>query len=270
MADGGVAAMKWTVGVITAPREKGYYLDRTLISLDRAGWGEPTVFAEPGSVVPDFKGNVVRRPKTYGDWTNWATGFYELLLSNPDTDYFLMVEDDAVVCAGAKHYLEYALPRLGAFGSLSLYTPSLYQHKRNLFVPAFHNELRERKTWSTVTVVMSRDRAIEFFSDPKVQRHRFEDIFGEDERFWCCPKTDPKNSIKDAVIGQWCEKHNHPVYYHTPSLAEHVGDFSTLTDQESTVQNGRRSADFVGEEADLLDWIDRPFMVKRHSRVPLS
>ena len=53
---------KWTVGVITAPREKGYYLDQTLRSLKNAGWSDIVVFAEPGSPIPDdFEGHVVFR-----------------------------------------------------------------------------------------------------------------------------------------------------------------------------------------------------------------
>jgi hypothetical protein len=263
MEDGG-NALKWTVGVITSPRQQGYYLDRNVKSLTKAGFSELTVFAEPGSFVPEGV-TVVRRPKKYGDWTNWATGLYELLLSNPDADCFLMTEDDAVLCKDAKRYLEHALPSLGDFASLSLYTPSLYRNRHR----CFHNELRGHRTWSTVTVVMRRSKAISFFSDKDVQRHRFEDIFGEGADYWCCPKTDFKNSIKDAVIGQWAAKTNSPVYYHTPSLAEHIGEFSNLTDQPSLVQNGRMSADFVGEDADLSAWLAEPVLVKRHSTVLL-
>lgn len=256
--------MRWTVGVITAPRERGYYLDRSLLSITRAGFCDITVFAEPGSVVPEGQ-RVVRRHKNYGDWTNWATGFYELLLSNSDSDYFLMTEDDALLCKDAKRYLEYALPSLGNFASASLYTPSIYKNKHR----CFHNELQGQRTWSTVTVVMRTDMAVSFFSDIDVQRHRFMDIFGEDARYWCCPKTDTKNSIKDAVIGQWAAKRNLPVYYHTPSLAEHIGEFSNLTDQPSLVANGRMSADFVGEDADLSGWLGQPVCVKRNSKVLL-
>lgn len=257
--------MKWTVGLTTAPRKEGYYLDRTLKSLRVAGFGDVVVFAEPCSLIPqDHTGPVVFRRKTYGDWTNWATGLYELLLSEPDTDMFLMVEDDVIFCKTAREYLDHAIPQLGDFGSLSLYTPSVFHRKRFC---GFHNELRGMKTWSTVTVAMRRDKVISFFSDPDVQRHRFEDIFGEDKRFWCCPFTDPKNSIKDAVLGLWASKHQLPIYYHTPALAEHIGDFSTLTDQQATVKNGRMSLDFVGEDYDLSDWLSLPVTVRSQATI---
>lgn len=257
--------MKWTVGVVTAPRQDASYLNQTLESLRRAGWSEPMVFAEPGSFFPDNT-KVIQRPKQYGDWTNWATGFYELLLSEPDTDYFLMTEDDVIMCRDSKRYLEHALPNLGDFGSLSLYTPST-RHRCNF--RGFHNELRGCNTWSTVTVVMARKQAISFFSDPDTQRHRFEDIFGFEDQYWCCSKTDPRNSIKDAVLGHWAQKNNLAVYYHTPALAEHIGDLSTLTDQPSTIENGRRSLDFVGEDHDLSDWLTQPVMIRTKSTIGL-
>jgi hypothetical protein len=256
--------VKWTVGLITAPRQNASYVDQTLRSLHLAGWNDVTAFAEPNTeICADHVGRIIRRPKVYGDWTNWATGFYELLLSNPTTDYFLMAEDDALICKDAKKYLEYALPQLGEFASLSLYTPSHYRRKKR----CFHNELRSSLTWSTVTVIMSQKQAISFFSDNMVQRHRFENIFDVQAAFWCCPKSDPKNTIKDAVIGQWAERQNLPVYYHTPSLAEHVGLESTLTDEASNRNNGRQSCDFVGEDHDLSEWFKSPIDVQRHASI---
>ncbi len=250
--------MKWTVGIITAPRTNENYLARTVESIKRAGWSDITIFAEPSSFIVD-NCRIIQRSKQYGDWTNWATALYELLLSEPDTDYFFMAEDDVIVSKHSKEYLEYALPCLENFGSASLYTPSIC-HRKNF--QGFHDESKGHKTWSTVTVIMSRDKVISFFSDPDVQRHRFEDIFGLGENYWCCSKTDPKNSIKDAVLGHWAKKNNLPIYYHTPSLAEHIGDSSTLTNQISSIENGRRSFDFIGEDTDLLNWLENPVKIR--------
>jgi hypothetical protein len=270
--------MRWTVGIITAPRENGYYLDRTLESLTRAGFCDPVVFAEPGSIVPEwFTGHVVGRRKKYGDWTNWATGLYELLLSEPVTDYFFMLEDDVVVCKGAREYLEYSLPQLGDFASLSLYTSSRYYRPNRDRM--FHNECRGKNTWSTVTVVMSHASVLRFFSDPDVQKHRFFDIFKVKEGYWNnkasygagrTSVTDcVGNTIKDAVIGQWAEKLKLPVYFHTPSLAEHIGVSSTLTDDDSTPENGRMSKDFVGEDFDAAQWVGKSVNVSRFIGLPL-
>ncbi len=258
--------LRWALGVVTCPRQDGYYLDQCLNSLSTTGFPEPVVFAEPKSPIPEsFKGHVCCRRKQYGDWSNWATGLFELLLSEPDADYFLMAEDDAFFAKGCRAYLEYAIPMLGPFGSVSLYTPSIY-HKENIH--GFHNELLDDRTWSTVTVIMSKQGVISFFSDPLVQKHRFENIFNRDEAFWQC-SVDPKNSIKDAVIGQWASKHDLPIYYHTPALAEHIGVRSTLSEQESTSTNGRMTASFVGPEVDVSEWVGKPFHIQPKTKVAL-
>lgn len=217
---------KWAVGVITTPRNNGYYLDHTLCSLKNAGWSDIVIFAEPNSSIPeDFQGHVVHRRKQYGDWTNWATGFYELLLSNHEADLFLMSEDDALYQTDTMVRIEEAVTRLGEFASLSLYTPKKY-HKPHY--SGFHNECHDWETLSTVSVVMTKEMAISFFSSKMVQKHRFENILSDvgDINYGCV--CDPKNSIKDAVIGRWASRLNLPIYYHTPSFVQHIGHDSTI------------------------------------------
>lgn len=231
---------KWAVGVVTAPR-RTEYLSGTLRSLLAAGF-DPVVFAEPESPVPSwFSGGVVRRRKRYGDWANWATALYDLLLSEPDADYYFMAEDDGVFCR-FKEYLEVRMPGLGEFATVSPYTPGRY-HLAN-FV-GFHNRCNGPFTWSTLTVVMPRRSAIGFFSDPDVQRHRFEDVFADSGIAWGFD-VDPKNSAKDAIIGQWAANNDLPMYYHTPCLASHVGLDSTLSDKTTSWEN--LAKDFVGED----------------------
>lgn len=225
MKNGKPLKFKWTVGIVTSPRPLGHYINRTLSSLLEAGWDDPHVFAEPDSPIPpELKGPLTFRPHQYGDWTNWATAFYELLLSRPDTDYFLMSEDDALYKPHTKEYIEAAIPFLGEFASLSLYTPMAY-HKDSF--SGFHNECHDWETWSTVSVVMSREKAISFFSNEMVQRHRFDNILADQDVNYGC-KVDPRNSIKDAVIGRWAYCSNLPIYYHTPSFVQHIGKNSTI------------------------------------------
>ena len=182
----------------------------------------------------------IERPFQYGDWTNWATGFYELLLSYPDTDLFLMSEDDALYQPHAKQYLEKAIPKLGKFASLSLYTPQRY-HKPHY--SGFHNECHDWETLSTVAVVMTREMAISFFSSEVVQKHRFSNILADVGEIEYGCKCDPKNSIKDAVIGRWASRLGLPIYYHTPSLAQHIGLNSTIASNVVEQENLRASDD---------------------------
>lgn len=243
--------LKWSVGIITCPRKDGSnFLSKTLSSIRNAGWSDNliTVFAEPTSPVPqDFRGHVVERRKRFGDWTNWATGLFELLLSEPDTDYFLMSEDDVVYNKDSKRYLEFSFPHLGHFGSLSLYTPSRY-HRFNF--RGWHDECHGVETWSTVTVIMPKESVIQFFACEDTQRHRFQDIFNAPLVQWGV-NCDPQNSVKDAVLGHWAKKNRLPIFYHTPALAQHIGIKSTISNETASIDNGRQAADFVGEDVEL-------------------
>lgn len=262
--------MKWAVGLITCPRQQGYYLDRTLQSLNQAGWSDVVIYAEPGSEIPpSFHGTVVQRRKQYGDWTNWASGLYDLFLSKPDTDYFFMAEDDFVVFSQAKEYLERTLPSLEPFASVSLYTPSIYQSKSR----GFHDESAV-DIWSTVTVIMSQRSVQAFFSDEDVQRHRFTGIADVNPsnrhasygRGFTSLVDTTGNTVKDVVIGRWARRHNLPVYFHTPALAEHIGIYSTLTDDVSTAENGRMTNTFIGEDA-VVDWLHEPMRIVKSARL---
>jgi hypothetical protein len=55
----------------------------------------------------------------------------------------------------------------------------------------------------------------------------------------------------DAVVGRWAAQAGLPVYYHFPSLAQHVGDASTVWEGARN-QGQRCSASFVGEDFDAL------------------
>jgi hypothetical protein len=250
--------MKWTVGIISTSRKDGaYYLDRTLVSLKNAGWdlSQVVIYAEPGAYAPpDFPGYVVNRRKQYGDWTNWACGLYELLLTEPNTDYFFMIEDDVIVCKGSKDYLEKHIRSLEPFGTVSLYCG------QNYYMPdfvGFHNECRDWRTWPAQTMVFTRKGVISFYSDERVQRHRFEHTIPIpfEEVPWGVD-VDPLNSVKDAVMGMWAAKNKLPMYYHSPSLAQHIGIQSSLTPEKEV----HIAPDFVGEDF-IPDFVPK---IKRH------
>jgi hypothetical protein len=174
-----------------------------------------------------------------------------------------MLEDDVILCQ-AKPYLEYAIPKLGEFATISLYTPSIYAKKSRCFHNECHSNRRIR-SWSTVTIIMRREQVIDFFSDHDVQSHRFKDIdkvltpgkHASYGRGFTSLVDMVGNTIKDVVIGDWAHKKQLPTYYHSPALAEHIGEFSTLTEDECTVQNGRMTKDFVSN-ADLSKWLEQP------------
>lgn len=235
--------IKWSIGLVTSPRNGVSYLDQTLRSFDTTGWDNPVVFAEPGSPIPGFfSGQVVERRKQFGDWSNWAVGLYELLLTEPDTDYFLMLEDDVVFAKNVREYVEGYLGQLLPFASLSLFCPDCYTREG---IPSFVNQCHGWNTRQTQTVIMHRSAVIDFFSSPTVQRHRFQHVFSDPpESIPWGVDVDPRNSVKDALIGTWAEQKKLPIYYHSPSLAQHIGIKSTLMASPAV----RATKSFIGED----------------------
>ena len=63
----------------------------------------------------------------------------------------------------------------------------------------------------------------------------------------------PTNGTRliDVVVGQWANRLGLDTYYHAPSLAQHIGDTTTIW---STAQDKitRQSRDFVGDEFDAM------------------
>ena len=250
---------KWTTGVITTPREHGYFLDKTLRSMQGAGLPSPVIFAEPNSPIPDeFQGDVVFRRKQYGDWTNWASGLYELFLSEPETDYFLMVEDDCLFCKNLVEYLEYAIPLLPEFAYISLYTGNKFHRPK---IRGFHNEARGWDTWSTVAILLEHKRIENFLGNIDVMRHRKESLGSIHD-----------NTSKDCVMGRWAKTLNLPIYYHSPSLTEHIGWDSTLlwsVNKGYTDDDYPHSEDFVGEYFDASQWVGEPPDIRNNRAITL-
>jgi hypothetical protein len=254
--------------MITCPREGPEYMTDTLKSLLWAGWPEVTIFAEPGSPEPteapapwNPKYTMVRRRKQFGDWTNWATGLYELLLTEPDTDYFMMLEDDIAFCKDVRDYLDYALPLLGDFATVSFYTPEKY----NRTIHGFHNECRDWKTWTTQTVIMTREGASDFFAFKPTQEHRFQNVFDPSFTGWGC--RNPQNSCKDAILGKWAYAKQLPMYFHSPSLAQHTGTTSTLRDE--SMPGDHLSDTFLGEDVSVKDWAGKDVDIRRFRDIPI-
>lgn len=81
-------------------------LQRTLDSIVAAGWSKEiiTIFAEPGSRVPDGY-RVIHREKRLTPFWNLYRGIEQLLEENPDADGQLWVEDDTWLSPKAKSEL---------------------------------------------------------------------------------------------------------------------------------------------------------------------
>jgi len=218
--------MKWVVGIQTCPREEDVYINHTIAGIHRAGWDQITIFAEPNSPVP-VGYPVTYRPCRYGDWTNWVCAFFELFIANPDANAFVLFEDDITLSMHIRNYLDWAIPKLGRFGCLSLYTPPTHHSDWK----GWHDEADAGWALSGAQgMVFTRPSLQRFLSDPKILEYRFDEI-------------GKKNAHKDCAIGKWaCKKER--VLYHTPSLIDHRGIQSLIGTKN------HQAVDYVGDDFD--------------------
>ena len=228
------AVCDWAVGMTTAPRSDST-LKRSVDSLATAGWRELTIFAEPGcQELPDgaHVAHVIRDTRI-GAWPNWLLGLSELVLRNPTADAYLMCQDDVVFCQGLRAYLESELWPADRIGVVSLYSPSPEPEDGG---PGFHIESDGWNTWGAAAYVFSNASARALLCDRRVMNHR---------------QRGPADGMRnvDCVVGRWCRESGLPYYVHLPSLAEHIGETSTLFPQ-AEAKGKRHAQTFVGEDVD--------------------
>jgi hypothetical protein len=138
----------WSVGVTTAPRRLATLGD-CLRSLAHAGWIEPRIFAEPDGAIPREFSTLPtsRRDRTLGAFPNWYLGLCELLLREPRAEAYLMCQDDVVLAAGLREYLERRLWPAAKAGVVSVYCPSHYSPGEQA---GFHVEDRGWDSWGAL------------------------------------------------------------------------------------------------------------------------
>lgn len=212
----------WAVGMTTAPRQTPT-LERSLTSLIAAGWSSLRLFAEPGAEIPArFEHQpITRRDQRLGAFPNWYLGLAELVLREPRVDAYLMCQDDVLFSEGLRTYLEESLwPSLEA-GVISVYCPSHYARDRH---PGFHIENRGWQSWGALAYVLPADSARALLGDMRVLEHRL---------------NGPADGLRniDSVVGRWCLETGRTYLVHTPSLAQHIGDTSTIW---TGARNGKR------------------------------
>ena len=227
------AVKTWAVGITTAPRERPT-LERTVRSLASAGWKLPRIFAEPGVELPDNCEHLplTRRDAPLGGWPNWLLALGELVLREPQADAYFLVQDDVAFCRNIRAYLERTLWPSGKVGLVSVYCPAVYVRR----VRGLHCVDAGWSLISALTCVFPNAAARSLLGHARVLSHR---------------RSGPYGGVKsiDAVIGRWAKDCGLPAYFHTPSLAQHTGDTSTVW-PTATNEGQRHASDFVGEDFD--------------------
>jgi hypothetical protein len=221
------------VGMTTAPREKPT-LERTLESTQSTGWETIHVFAEPNAEVPRGEGiSVSQRPRTLGVFANWFLGLSELVYLEPDADAYLMLQDDIVFTRNVRAYLESQLWPKSRIGLVSIYCPEPYA-QRNV---GFH-EIESGALLGALTWILPRGTATWLVTTGAAHIIRQSRFLEQCNRF-------------DTSIGHLLNRVGLPAFYHSPSLADHIGETSTLW-PGIPATNARQPHGFLGERYDAM------------------
>ncbi len=222
---------RWAVGVTTAPRRQTT-LEWCLDSLARAGWERPRLFVDCAVTIPTRFSDlpVTFRQSKLGAWPNYYLALMELLMRDPEADAFLLVQDDVIFYdrQNLREHLEGVLWPADPIGLVSLYCSQASTRPK----PGWHR-IKGKLFPGALAFVFSRELAKRFVCDPLVLEHR-----------WCHPKHGLANI--DSVIGSWAIRQGVAIHYPTPSLAQHVGDTSTIWLHMRSADD-RRADRFAGD-----------------------
>jgi len=228
---------RWAVGMTTAPRQVPT-LEQSLTSLIAAGWSTPRLFAEPGSDIPARFGHlaITRRDQLLGAFPNWYLALAELVMREPRADFYLVCQDDVVFSEGLRSYLDESLRPSPEAGVVSVYCPSHYATDR---VPGLHVENRGWQSWGALAYALPAASARALLGDLKVLEHRL---------------NGPAEGLRniDSVVGRWCLETGRDYLVHVPSLAQHIGETSTIWTGARNAQC--RQADRFVERIDSTDF----------------
>lgn len=206
---------KWAVGVTTSPR-KHPTIVKTIKAMEKAGWDNGTIFAEPGSYINCGENwDYVHRCKKTGIFGNWMLGLYELFIRNIDADAFFIIQDDIIVAPGSKSYLEEALWFTDQPHLVSLFGPNAIDKDES-------NGWRKIAKYSggPNSIIMSHETVQEILSSIIPLRY-----YGIQHQ--------KKTSFDDLGIFALMSQNNWPVFYPKPSIGDHIGHQSTHCKQST-------------------------------------
>lgn len=221
------------IGITTAPRKNGSsYIRETIESLGEANRQKTHVFAEPDSPVQDIPRDcyVVRHKQKKGNWHNWLSMAKNMcrLAEDSQEKYILTAEDDVLFSPHALSRATVELDRLTRdekdFGLLAVYTCGAYQKLGSGVFEISRKELyltTRDQLWGACALAWNVD------SLKKV-------AYCETATNWRgagyspLPDGDPETAHADICIGFCCVDLGLKMFFMNPSLAQHVGEVSSL------------------------------------------
>lgn len=202
--------MNWAVGMLTASRPRPT-IERSLASLKATGFDRVMV-----------SDDVVSR----GSWCNWFTTLETLTESGADS--LLIVEDDAVFCKGLRGYLESTLWLDPGCALCSAYSCGRYT-ERDAMPFGWSEENRGHFLVGSLCWAIPRKSAEAILEDLRYSREGYKGI--------------------DLRVGLWALDTGRTVWYHKPSLVQHIGCANHAIKRIDQPEDPLWTAsDFIGED----------------------
>lgn len=230
---------------MTAAPRGGDTQDRCLRSALAAGFRDLTVYCEPGTTLPAWVREslpTVTHDERMGQWRNWLFALEATLTTRPRAPYLCTLEDDVLFCRGVMDWLESEPWPSPACGCLQLYTSAFYED----YPSGRRSRLADEHALDLLgacAMVFSRAAAeclVEWGRSHGWRGHVYEAL--------AAAQTDPaEKEGADTYVGEVLTFRGFEIWIHNPSLAEHIGDDSTLNHQGTMPR--RRGLRFPGEDA---------------------
>ena len=211
---------KWGIGMVTATHPTSGMLARTLESYRGSGFAPPLVFTDTSRS---------------GELWNLHRAMKTLLEKYPDADAYMLIEDDVLFSKNIREYLESALwPSVEDHGCIcSIFTPACCSSEKR-----WHAEGRGNRKWISQCQIYHPLSAKKLAADIEEDAH-----------------LRNKERSMDAVMEEWAAANGIKIWFHCPSLTQHMTFKNTSFEVNRPIDDRISMArDFIGENRSIHEY----------------
>lgn len=238
----------WVCGLTTVPSRLNNLLPRTLASLESAGFPKPRLFVDGTDDAGPWKHfglPITPRDQPILPYGNWILGLAEVYVRDPNADRYAMFQDDVVFVKNLRYYLDkQAFPRVGYW---NLYTfPENQPFALAPPTAEAHGKwfVSNQRGKGALALVFSQEGVRKLLTHQAI----VDKPAGKSPKRW--------RNIDGAVIHALGHTVGWLEYCHNPSLVQHTGIDSSLTDftPGETKRKHPLAITFPGEQFDATVW----------------
>lgn len=240
-----VNRMKWVYAVTTVPSRVEDLLPRTLESLERAGFGSPTLCVDGSRDYTKYLHyglQITMRYPRVRVAGNWILSLWELYLREPEMDRYAIFQDDFVTYRNLRQYLDQCLyPEKGYWNLFTF----MENDVKIVGVPKGTWVLSSQNGRGAVGIVLNREATITLLGHPHLSKRLQNTQRGKEpnsRRGWEKIDGGIVESFRAAGWQEWV---------HCPSLIQHTGDKSACGSRGMPIAKS-----FLGEDFDAMELLE--------------